>query len=291
MMKRQRLALALAVLALSNYAAAAGFNLGHFHHKKEAEVAVSGPRDVAVSGPRDVAVSGARSIETYRTKHDALKEALGLGGSVVASSVPSGCQSAYSIVQSNEGFTFLNNAIVASGLVSVLDDPALVATVFAPNDEAFTASLIDLGVSPQELFNDVITLTIVLKYHVIPGLSLEKEDFKDGQPYYTLLTDKHKNKYTIEFDYEKEIDLKSLKLDGSLEDATSSTYSIGGAEIIAFDINAGCPTVVHVIDSVLIPDYKDALLAEAGDTAIGILATYDEAGAPRPTLPGLAPSP
>jgi hypothetical protein len=57
-------------------------------------------------------------------------------------------------------------------------------------------------------------------------LSLEKEDFKDGQPYYTLLTDKRKNKYVVQFDYEKEIDIKSLKVDGSLEDATERNYFI-----------------------------------------------------------------
>lgn len=178
-----------------------------------------------------------------------------------------------------------------------------------------------------QLFDDVVTLTIILKYHVIPGLSLEFEDFKDGQPYYTLLTDKKKNKYVVEFDFEKEIDLKSLKLDGSLEDATSRDYFIvpsGGDEaevcynfklnpaflpsryiiiivlclfnltrcqilssvqITTFDINAGCPTVVHVIDYVLIPEYEFPLLADAGDLGIEILTTYEEAGAP---LPGAA---
>jgi len=62
-------------------------------------------------------------------------------------------------------------------------------------------------------------------------------------------------------------------------------------QITTFDINAGCPTVIHVVDNVLIPDYKDALLAEAGDIGISILATYDEAGAARPTLPGVVPKP
>jgi len=140
-------------------AAATGFNpLGHFHKKKVPDVKVSGPREVEVSGPRDVEVSGpravevsgARSIETEGHK-DALKEALGLGGPVVASSVPSGCLSAYEIVKSNEGFTFLNNAIIATGLESVLADPALVATIFAPDDEAFTTLIDELEIDAQEV--------------------------------------------------------------------------------------------------------------------------------------------
>jgi hypothetical protein len=124
-------------------------------------------------------------------------------------------------------------------------------------------------------------------------LSLEKADFRDGQPYDTLLTDTHKNKYPVVFDYNKEIDLKELKLEGSLENATTARYAIipsGGvrAKITKFDINAGCPTVVHVIDNVLVPLFRDAILADAGNVGIDILTTYREAGAPLPTLPGIA---
>ena len=32
-------------------------------------------------------------------------------------------------------------------------------------------------------------------------------------------------------------------------------------QITTFDINAGCPTVVHIINRVLVPDYDDALKA------------------------------
>jgi hypothetical protein len=71
-----------------------------------------------------------------------------------------------------------------------------------------------------------VTLTLVLKYHVIPGLSLEKEDFKDGQPYDTLLTDKHHNKYAVEYDAKKVVDLKGLKLEGDLTASTAYKYAI-----------------------------------------------------------------
>ena len=67
----------------------------------------------------------------------------------------------------------------------------------------------------MQLFDDVATLTVLLKYHVIPGLSLEARDFRDSQLYDTLLTDKKKNKYPVQYDVEKEIDLKSIR-DGTI---------------------------------------------------------------------------
>lgn len=163
------------------------------------QVEVSGPREVAVSGVRTVGVSGAASImPDHITKADRVKAMLGVGGiNTVAAAVPPGCRSAYSFVRGNANFTFLDAALKSTGLVSVLDDPALIATVFAPTDAAFTTALADLDVTPQELFDDSATLTVILKYHVLPGISLEKSEFRDGQLYATLLTDKKKNKYTV----------------------------------------------------------------------------------------------
>ena len=80
-----------------------------------------------------------------------MKAALGLFGPTVATVVPPGCKSAYSYVKGNPAFSFLDTALQATGLVSVLDDPALVATVFAPTDAAFTSSLAALRVTPQEV--------------------------------------------------------------------------------------------------------------------------------------------
>ena len=71
-----------------------------------------------------------------------------------------------------------------------------------------------------------MTLTIILKYHVIPGLSLERADFKDTQPYDTLLTDKKGNNYPVIYNYDKSIDLTALKSSGNLASATSGIYQI-----------------------------------------------------------------
>jgi uncharacterized surface protein with fasciclin (FAS1) repeats len=82
------------------------------------------------------------------TKEYVVKKALGLAGSTVAASVPSSCQSIYNAAQS-ANLTFLTAALQATGLDSVLSDPALVATVFAPTDAAFTALLKALNLTPQ----------------------------------------------------------------------------------------------------------------------------------------------
>ena len=237
-----------------------------------------------VSGVRNVAVSGAASIQpTHVSKTDMVKAALGLCGSYVATSVPSGCNSVYSYVRGNANFAFLDTAIKATGLVSVLDDPALVATVFAPTDAGFTSTLAALNITPQELFDDVNALTVILKYHVIPGLSLEKRDFRDGQLYDTLLTDSKHKKYQVQFNYDKQIDITSLKASGELASAVTPIYQIipsGGkaAKITTFDINAGCPSVVHVINGVLIPAYQDSLGVDVLDTALDAVTSAQVAG-------------
>lgn len=91
----------------------------------------------------------AGSIQAPVTKEYVVKKALGLAGSTVAASVPPGCKSIYEVVKGDSSLTFLAAALQATGLDSVLSDPALVATVFAPTDAAFTALLTALNLTPQ----------------------------------------------------------------------------------------------------------------------------------------------
>lgn len=55
-------------------------------------------------------------------------------------------------------------------LVGALDDPALVATVFAPTNAAFASLLQTLGITQDQLLASPI-LPGVLKYHVVPGVA------------------------------------------------------------------------------------------------------------------------
>jgi len=222
------------------------------------------------------------------TKSEKLKEALGLAGPTTAAVVPPGCKSVYQIVSDSPDFTYLKNAIDATGLKSLLDNPALIATVFAPDDSGFTKTLVDLVIDAQELFSDPVSLTVLLKYHVVPGLSLTKADLMDTQAYDTLLVDKKDTTYQITYDTYKEIKLKEAAANNNLTQFTTPKYYMipsGGkkAKIAKFDLeNPGCPSVVHDIDRVLIPAYTDALLVDAADTALSYSAATLAAGAPFP---------
>lgn len=249
-------------------------------------------------------VSGAPAVSAAPvmvTKAEMIKEALGMPGPSTAAVVPAGCQSAFAIASSSPDFTILTQAIKATGLTSLLDNPALVATVFAPTDAAFTSTLDSLDITPQEvsqsrtatavglqvpmpscalnnhpstvmggkqlmltvnvifvtqLFDDVVTLTAILKYHVIPGLSLSQGDFRDGQTYPTLLSGKQ-GPYTVEYASRTVYSLENAKDDpGNFESELAAIVPSGGkpAKITEFDVNAGCPSVINVIDRVLIPE-------------------------------------
>lgn len=85
------------------------------------------------------------------------------------------------------------------------------------------------------------------------------------------------------YNFEKVVDLKDLKSSASMDSALEFKHTIlssgAPAKVVAFDINQGCPTIVHVIDRVLIPDYKDQLIVDAADQGIALAETLQEAGA------------
>jgi uncharacterized surface protein with fasciclin (FAS1) repeats len=121
-----------------------------------------------------------------------------------------------------------------SMLVMLLQEAELVAalqgdgpfTVFAPTNDAFVELVTALGITPEELMAQP-GLADVLLYHVISG-KVMSTDLSDGLAAGTLNGD------TIDFDL-------------------SSGVKADQANVIAADIEAA-NGVVHVIDSVLIPE-------------------------------------
>lgn len=75
------------------------------------------------------------------------------------------------------------------------------------------------------------TLTVILKYHVIPGLTLLKADLVNGQYYDTLLTDSKKNTYQVLYSYTTTTNLETLKVNYDVAAATSYSYTINGAKV------------------------------------------------------------
>lgn len=130
----------------------------------------------------------------------------------------------------NPDLSILVEALQAAGL-----DQTLAAdgqfTVFAPTNDAFAALLETLGITKEELLANNELLTSVLTYHVVPDAVVKAADIPYGNDIATV----NGKAFTI-------------------SDANVITAANAGtANIIATDVMA-TNGVVHVIDSVLLPE-------------------------------------
>lgn len=114
-------------------------------------------------------------------------------------------------------------AIEAAGLTDALEQAGPL-TVFAPNNDAF-AQLNQSDLTA--LLSDPTSLGDILEYHVVEG-SYPSSELSDGDTLTTM----------------EGTDL-TVNVDGS-------TITVGGAEVVQADIEAG-NGVIHVIDGVLQP--------------------------------------
>lgn len=133
-------------------------------------------------------------------------------------------------------FTILLAAVEAAGLVDALD-AAGPFTVFAPTDAAFAEALTALEMTPEEILGDTELLTSVLLYHVVPGTFYAEDVAElDGVSVATAF-------------WGSTIDL-TVNDDGVFVD---------DATVVATDIEAS-NGVVHVIDTVILPDEDEGTL-------------------------------
>jgi len=138
-------------------------------------------------------------------------------------------------------FTVLLAAVQAAdpAIVEALSDPEGLYTVFAPTDAAFVALLEALEVTAEDLLADTDLLNDVLLYHVVPGVFFAEDVVAlDGSLLGTVLP--------------------SSALSVSVTDDGAFVQE---STIIQTDIEAA-NGVVHVIDSVLIPDMGDDMEME-----------------------------
>ena len=136
----------------------------------------------------------------------------------------------------------------AADLDDTLDDPKAVLTVFAPTDDAFHALLERLNMDLDTLLSTKSLLVRVLDYHIAPGAALKEEDLEDGQKIATMarmppLIGPREN-VTIRIGADESIIIDGLGSD---------------AKVIETDIIA-CASVVHIVDTVLLPDPLPGLL-------------------------------
>lgn len=127
--------------------------------------------------------------------------------------------------------SILVEALTTANLTSTLDDPALVATVFAPTNDAFAALLKKLNYTKAQLLSSYI-LKPTLLYHVVPGVAAKSTDLTQGETLPTLL---------------KGSNLTVSLMNGVMIDGMDSNATVTQANIVADK------AVVHVIDTVLLP--------------------------------------
>lgn len=139
-------------------------------------------------------------------------------------------QSITELAVGNADLSILVEALQAAGLDQTLAGDGQF-TVFAPTNDAFAALLETLGMTKEALFSNTELLTSVLTYHVVPDAVVKAADIPYGS------------------------DIKTVN--GAafmISDTNMITAANGGtANITATDIMA-TNGVVHVIDSVLLPE-------------------------------------
>jgi uncharacterized surface protein with fasciclin (FAS1) repeats len=129
---------------------------------------------------------------------------------------------------SSPEFTVLVEALTAADLVSTLNGTGPF-TVFAPTDAAFTALLVETGLTKAQLLADKAFLTKVLTYHVVPGLVLKAQ-----VPVGAAITTVQGQTFTV-----------NAAL--AITDRQSRSANIINTDVLASN------GVIHVIDKVILP--------------------------------------
>ncbi|MDX2161601.1 MAG: fasciclin domain-containing protein [bacterium] len=137
-------------------------------------------------------------------------------------------------------FTTLLAAVEAAGLVDALSGEGPF-TVLAPTNDAFTAALESLGLTPEDLLADTDTLTAILTYHVIPERLFSRNLFGGGS-FATLQGE-----------------------EVTFGEGDGGFLAVNGVTISDVD-NVASNGVAHVLDGVLLPPSLTDLLTPAEAT-------------------------
>lgn len=148
------------------------------------------------------------------------------------------------IAAANDDFDTLHAAIVAAGLADTLASAVSTFTVFAPTDAAFAAlEAANPGILDAVLSDPTGLLTTILTYHVVGG------EYLSG-------------------DVLAATSLPTLQGESLTVSMRNGAPYVDDSQIVAVDI-AAKNGVIHVIDSVLLPDIVVSSLAgSAADTTV-----------------------
>lgn len=153
--------------------------------------------------------------------------------------------------------TSLVAALSAANLGNQFADTNLIATVFAPTNDAFQTAFAALGVTADELFANTTLLTDILLNHVILGSAYNSSFLTNGTVLYPPLQN------------------ATLTAINNNDGSAIMIKSIGNeASIIQADLNVALKrSVVHVIDAVLLPFYPSIAAAVLDTPDLSTLAT------------------
>lgn len=128
-------------------------------------------------------------------------------------------------------FTTLVAALQRTGLDAALDVPSARLTVFAPTDDAFANSGIDLNAVSDE------DLAEILKYHVVSGGTIFRTaNIPEGVTSLNTITELGPNPDGLAVTVER----------------SGASVTVNGANVVVADVE-GVNGVIHAIDQVLIP--------------------------------------
>jgi len=132
--------------------------------------------------------------------------------------------------------------VKATGLDDLLDDEDDPFTLFAPTDEAFKQLCGRLKMTEDELLAHPLLLTRILDYHIVPGAAIMEEEMDDGLSLPT------------EARMPPVVGLRQrLAVVRGADDSITIDGWGSDAKVIETDIKA-CASVIHVVDTVLLPD-------------------------------------
>lgn len=171
------------------------------------------------------------------------------------------------VVASRSDLSLLSEALGKADLTSTLSAGGPY-TLFAPNNDAFTALLGELGTTKDALFADKTLLAAVLKYHVL-NATVRKADIPSGKAIEPVGGGFFK-----------------IEAQGSGARITDGRNRV--TNIIATDVPAQ-NGVIHIVDRVLLPANKDIVQTAQGVPSLSILVEAVAAAGLVTTLKGPGP--
>jgi hypothetical protein len=168
----------------------------------------------------------------------------------VAPMIPVECASVFNGILEQDEYSVFKNAMVETGLDSVLGSVRLRGTILVPSNEAIKQTFAEMEasdhgsqMSPEYLLTDFESLHTIVRHHIIPGYNLYVENFvENGQQCYETMVPGHCLRIDIH------PNTSAIEIRGSQEGAYPVAHIVEPV-----DNNRGCPSLFHGVDRLILP--------------------------------------